>query len=126
MRHRHSGRYLNRNSSHLKAMFNNMICALLKYEMIKTTLPKAKELRTIVEPLITISKVDSISNRRLIFSRIRNNFIVYKLFSDIGPYFLNRPGGYTKILKCGFRPGDKAPIAYVQLTGRSIFQKEKK
>ncbi|CAL4043303.1 50S ribosomal protein L17 [Buchnera aphidicola (Phyllaphis fagi)] len=118
MRHRKSGRHLNRNSSHLKSMFNNMVCSLLQYEIIKTTVPKAKELRSIVEPLVTISKIDNVSNRRLIFSKIRNNLIVHKLFSDIGPHFLNRSGGYTQILKCGFRIGDKAPIAYIQLINR--------
>lgn len=126
MRHRKSGRHLNRNSSHLKAMLSNMVCALLKYEIIKTTLPKAKELRTVIEPLITRSKIDNISNRRLIFSRIRDNAIVFKLFNDIGPYFSNRPGGYTQILKCGFRNGDKSPMAYIKFISRDIKKIEKK
>lgn len=118
MRHRNKGRYLNRTSSHYKAMFNNMICSLLKYEIIKTTLPKAKELRTIIEPLITIAKVDSVKNRRFIFSKIRNNISVSKLFNDIGPHFLNRSGGYTQIFKFGFRSGDKANIAYIKFVDR--------
>lgn len=115
MRHRKSGRQLNRNSSHRKAMFKNMAASLLEHESIKTTLPKAKELRRVVEPLITISKVDSVSHRRLIFSRLRNKAIVGKLFTTLGPRFQNRPGGYTRILKCGYRAGDKAPMAIVQL-----------
>ncbi|MCW5197129.1 50S ribosomal protein L17 [Buchnera aphidicola] len=118
MRHRKSGRCLNRNSSHLRSMFSNMVCSLLQYEIIQTTLPKAKELRMIVEPLITVSKVDNVSNRRLVFSQIRNKVIVHKLFSNIGPYFVDRPGGYTQILKCGFRTGDQAPMAYIRLTHR--------
>ncbi|CAL4323616.1 50S ribosomal protein L17 [Buchnera aphidicola (Periphyllus testudinaceus)] len=118
MRHQKVGRKLNRKSSHLKAMLKNLICSLIKYEKIKTTLAKSKELRRKVEPIITISKIDNLSNRRLIFSRIRNNFIVYKLFKDIGPFFLNRPGGYIKIVKCGFRSGDNSPMAYILLVNR--------
>lgn len=126
MRHRKTGRSLNRSSNHVKAMFINMICSLLKYEIIQTTVPKAKELRKIVEPLITISKIDTVSNRRLVFSRIRNIFSVSKLFNEIGPHFLNRPGGYTQILKCGFRSGDKAPIAYIRFMDRIVIKQTKK
>ncbi|WP_343190241.1 50S ribosomal protein L17 [Buchnera aphidicola (Mollitrichosiphum nigrofasciatum)] len=118
MRHRKSGRKLNRKRSHFKLMFRNMICALLQHEVIKTTLVKAKELKKIIEPLITFSRKDSVSKRRIIYSRIRNNKIVSKLFNDIGPYFINRNGGYTKILKCGYRTGDKAPVAYITFVGR--------
>ncbi|QCI20041.1 MAG: 50S ribosomal protein L17 [Buchnera aphidicola (Brevicoryne brassicae)] len=118
MRHRKSGRQLNRNSSHLKAMLKNMACSLFLHEIIKTTLAKAKELRRIVEPLITLSKVDTIAHRRLVFSRIRDNEIVAKLFTTLGPSFISRSGGYTRILKCGFRSGDKAPMAYIELVDR--------
>ncbi|XBC40677.1 MAG: 50S ribosomal protein L17 [Buchnera aphidicola (Nurudea yanoniella)] len=118
MRHRKIGRKFNRNNVHVKAMLNNMVCSLLNYEIIKTTVARAKELRRIVEPLITRSKTNSVSNRRLVFSKIRNNFIVSKLFNDLGPYFLDRPGGYTRVLKCGYRFGDKAPMAYIQLVDR--------
>ncbi|HXK00641.1 MAG TPA: 50S ribosomal protein L17 [Buchnera sp. (in: enterobacteria)] len=118
MRHRKIGRRLNRSSDHVKAMFQNMVCSLLRNELIKTTLAKAKELRRIIEPLITRSRIDNIKNRRFIFSKIRNNEMVAKLFTDLGPYFLNRSGGYTRVLKCGFRVGDKAPIAYIQFVGR--------
>jgi large subunit ribosomal protein L17 len=118
MRHRHSGRQLNRNSSHRKAMFKNMANSLIDHELIKTTLPKAKELRKVIEPLITLSKVDSVANRRLAFSRLRDDSSVGKLFTDLGPHFKERPGGYIRILKCGFRQGDKAPMAYVQLVDR--------
>lgn len=118
MRHRHSGRQLNRNSSHRKAMFSNMANSLIEHELIKTTLPKAKELRRVIEPLITLSKTDSVANRRLAFSRLRDKASVGKLFTDLGPHFKERPGGYVRILKCGFRPGDKAPMAYVQLVDR--------
>lgn len=124
MRHRKSGRSLNRNSSHYKAMFTNMVCSLLKYEIIKTTVAKAKELRTIIEPLITIAKIDSVAHRRLVFSRIRNKIGVSKLFNEIGPYFLNRSGGYTQILKCGFRSGDKADIAYIKFVDRNMIDKK--
>lgn len=118
MRHRHSGRQLNRNSSHRKAMFKNMVSSLVEHEVIKTTLPKAKELRRYAEPLITLSKVDSVANRRLAFDRLRNKDTVGKLFSEIGPRYESRPGGYLRILKCGYRAGDKAPMAYVELVDR--------
>lgn len=108
MRHRKSGRQLNRNSSHRKAMFSNMASSLVRHELIKTTLPKAKELRRVIEPLITLAKTDSVANRRLAFARTRDNEIVAKLFNELGPRFAQRPGGYTRILKCGFRTGDKA------------------
>ena len=109
MRHRQSGRQLNRNSAHRKAMFKNMATSLFKQELIKTTLPKAKELRRTAEPLITMAKTDSVANRRLAFSRLRDKEIVNKLFTELGPRYEQRPGGYLRILKCGFRPGDKAP-----------------
>ncbi len=118
MRHRKSGRQLNRNSSHRKAMFSNMAGSLVKHEIIKTTLPKAKELRRVIEPLITLAKTDSVANRRLAFARTRDNEVVGKLFSEIGPRNADRPGGYTRILKCGFRTGDNAPMAYFELVGR--------
>ncbi|KAF7772367.1 50S ribosomal protein L17 [Pseudoalteromonas citrea] len=118
MRHRKSGRQLNRNSSHRKAMFSNMASSLVKHEIIKTTVPKAKELRRVIEPLITLAKTDSVANRRLAFARTRDNEVVGKLFSELGPRFEGRPGGYTRILKCGFRAGDNAPMAYVELLGR--------
>ncbi|WP_018274057.1 50S ribosomal protein L17 [Teredinibacter turnerae] len=118
MRHRHSGRQLNRNSSHRKAMFRNMVSSLVEHELIKTTLPKAKELRRYAEPLITLSKVDSVANRRLAFDRLRNKSTVGKLFNELGPRYEGRPGGYLRIMKCGFRAGDKAPMAYVELVGR--------
>jgi len=118
MRHRNSGRQLNRNSSHRKAMFSNMAISLFDHEVIRTTLPKAKELRRVAEPLITLAKKDSVANRRVAFSRIRDNAIVSKLFTDLGPRYVERPGGYMRILKCGFRPGDKAPMAYVELVDR--------
>ena len=115
MRHRKSGRQLNRNSSHRKAMFKNMANSLLLHETIKTTLPKAKELRRVVEPLITRAKSDSVANRRHIFSKLRDDAMVAKLFTQVGPFYKDRPGGYVRILKAGFRPGDKAPMALVQL-----------
>lgn len=118
MRHRHSGRQLNRNSSHRKAMFRNMTNSLVTHELIKTTVPKAKELRRFAEPLITLAKKDSVANRRLAFSRLRDKAVVSKLFADLGPRYEERPGGYIRILKCGFRPGDKAPMAYVELVDR--------
>lgn len=118
MRHRKSGRQLNRNSSHRKAMFKNMSASLLEHEVIRTTLPKAKELRRFVEPLITMGKVDSVANRRLAFSRLRSKSVVGKLFTDVGPRYQERPGGYTRILKCGYRPGDKAPMAIIELVDR--------
>ena len=118
MRHRHSGRQLNRNSSHRKAMFRNMTSSLVEHELIKTTLPKAKELRGYAEPLITLAKQDSVANRRLAFNRLRNKEIVGKLFGELGPRYQTRPGGYIRILKCGYRTGDKAPMAYVELVDR--------
>jgi len=124
MRHRHSGRQLNRNSSHRKAMFRNMTASLLEHEVIKTTLPKAKELRRVAEPLITLSKTDSVANRRLAFDRLRSKDAVGKLFSVLGPRFEGRPGGYTRIMKCGFRTGDKAPMAYIELVDRAVEPEE--
>ncbi|CAD2226453.1 50S ribosomal protein L17 [Pseudoalteromonas sp. 3J6] len=124
MRHRKSGRQLNRNSSHRKAMFSNMAGSLVKHEIIKTTLPKAKELRRVIEPLITLAKTDSVANRRLAFARTRDNEVVGKLFSEIGPRNADRPGGYTRILKCGFRAGDNAPMAYIELVGRPAASEE--
>ena len=124
MRHRHSGRQLGRNSSHRKAMFKNMATSLFRHEIIKTTLPKAKELRRFAEPLITKAKEDSVANRRLIFSRLRDKEITAKLFKELGPRFQDRPGGYIRILKCGFRVGDKAPMAYVELIDRPIIETE--
>ncbi len=118
MRHRKSGRQLNRNSSHRRAMFRNMTASLVEHEVIKTTLPKAKELRRVAEPLITLSKVDSVANRRLAFDRLRDKAAVGKLFNDLGPRYEARPGGYLRILKCGYRTGDSAPMAYVELVGR--------
>ena len=118
MRHRKSGRQLNRNSSHRQAMFRNMTSSLVEHEIIKTTLPKAKELRRVVEPLITLAKSDSVANRRLAFARIRDKDTVKKLFSDLGPRFATRPGGYVRIFKCGFRDGDNAPMAYIELVDR--------
>ncbi|MCH8335654.1 MAG: 50S ribosomal protein L17 [Proteobacteria bacterium] len=115
MRHRKSGRKLGRNSSHRKAMFRNMATSLVRHETIRTTVPKAKELRRVVEPLITLAKVDGVANRRLAFSRLRDKEAVGKLFSDLGPRFKDRPGGYLRILKTGPRPGDAAPMAIVQL-----------
>ena len=120
MRHRKSGRQLNRNSSHRKAMFRNMSVSLLERELIRTTLPKAKELRGFVEPLITLAKVDSVANRRLAFARTRDDSVVGKLFSELGPRYQDRPGGYIRILKCGLRTGDKAPMAYVELVDRPV------
>ncbi len=122
MRHRKSGRQLNRNSSHRKAMFKNMAVSLLRHEIIKTTLPKAKELRRVVEPIITRAKVDSVANRRVIFARTRDNEVTAKLFTEIGPRYQDRPGGYVRILKCGFRKGDNAPMAYVELVDRPIIE----
>jgi large subunit ribosomal protein L17 len=118
MRHRKSGRQLNRNSSHRKAMFRNMTCSLLRHELIKTTLPKAKELRRVAEPIITMGKADSTARRRLAFSRLRDDEIVGKLFNELGPRYQERHGGYLRILKCGYRVGDKAPMAYVELIDR--------
>ena len=118
MRHRKSGRQLNRNSSHRQAMFRNLASALVSHEIIKTTLPKAKELRRVVEPLITLAKEDSVANRRLAFARTRHIETVAKLFNELGPRFAQRAGGYTRILKCGFRAGDNAPMAYIELVDR--------
>lgn len=118
MRHRKSGRQLNRNSSHRQAMFRNMASSLVKHEIIKTTLPKAKELRRVIEPLITLAKIDSVANRRLAFARTRDKEVVGLLFNVLGPRYNLRPGGYTRILKCGFRAGDNAPMAYIELVDR--------
>ncbi len=118
MRHLKSGRKLNRNSSQRKALFKNLANSLLKHGYIKTTLPKAKELRGYVEPLITLSKIDTLANRRLAYSRIGDETLVNKLFNVIGPHFKTRPGGYVRVLKAGFRPGDCAPAAYIELVGR--------
>ena len=118
MRHRHGLRKLNRTSSHRLAMLRNMTVSLLKHEAIKTTLPKAKELRRVVEPIITLGKVDTLANKRLAFSRLRDREIVGKLFAEIGPRYKARNGGYLRILKMGFRVGDNAPMAYVELVDR--------
>ncbi len=118
MRHRKAGRQLNRNSSHRRAMFRNMTTSLFQHELIKTTLPKAKELRRVAEPLITLAKEDTVAKRRLAFSRLRDKEVVGKLFSEIAPRYAQRPGGYLRILKCGFRSGDNAPMAYVELVDR--------
>ena len=120
MRHRKSGRQLNRNSSHRQAMFRNMAASLIESEVIKTTLPKAKELRRVAEPLITLAKEDSVANRRLAFSRTRSKAAVGKLFGELGPRYQSRPGGYTRILKCGHRAGDAAPMAFVELVDRPV------
>ena len=118
MRHRKVGRQLGRNSSHRKAMFRNMACSLFEHEVIKTTLPKAKELKRVAEPLITLAKNDSVANRRLAFARTGSKETVGKLFAELGPRYIERPGGYTRILKCGFRSGDTAPMAFVELVDR--------
>lgn len=120
MRHRKSGRQLNRNSAHRKAMFRNMAVSLFEHEVIKTTVPKAKELRKIAEPLITLAKIDSVANRRLAFARTRSKLVVGKLFNELGPRYTERPGGYTRILKCGYRAGDTAPMAFIELVDRPI------
>ncbi|OAJ35087.1 50S ribosomal protein L17 [Piscirickettsia salmonis] len=121
MRHRKSGRHLNRNSAHRKAMFKNMAVSLMQNEVIRTTLPKAKELRGVVEPLITLAKKeDSVANRRLAFSRLRDKEATSKLFTDLGPRYKSRPGGYVRVLKCGFRQGDNAPMAIVELVDRAV------
>lgn len=122
MRHRKSGRKFNRNSPHRKAMFRNMASSLVEHELIKTTVPKAKELRGIAEPLITLAKNDTVANRRLAFARLRDKEAVRKLFEELGPRFQERPGGYLRLLKCGLRAGDKAPMAYVELIGRPIIE----
>jgi large subunit ribosomal protein L17 len=118
MRHQKSGRKLNRTSSHREAMFKNMAASLFKHELIRTTLPKAKELRRVAEPLITLAKVDGVANRRLAFARLRDKEAVGKLFVELGPRFRERKGGYLRLLKCGFRVGDNAPMAYVELVDR--------
>ena len=118
MRHRKSGRQLNRNSSHRKAMFQNMAVSLLRHEAIRTTLPKAKELRRVAEPFITMAKNDSVHRRRIAFSRLRDRAVVSKLFNELGPRYKDRPGGYLRILKMGYRTGDSAPMAYVELVDR--------
>jgi large subunit ribosomal protein L17 len=118
MRHRKAGRHLNRTSSHRQAMFSNMAASLFRHELIKTTLPKAKELRRVAEPLITLAKIDSVHKRRLAFARLRDKEVVGKLFLELGPRYQTRPGGYLRILKCGFRAGDAAPMAYFELVDR--------
>ncbi|MGX9719220.1 50S ribosomal protein L17 [Stenotrophomonas acidaminiphila] len=118
MRHQKSGRKFNRTSAHREAMFKNMAASLFKHELIKTTLPKAKELRRVAEPLITLAKVDSVANRRLAFARLRDKEAVGNLFTVLGPRYATRPGGYLRLLKCGFRAGDNAPMAYVELVDR--------
>ena len=124
MRHRKSGRQLNRNASHRHAMFRNMATSLIEHEIIKTTLPKAKELRRVAEPLITLAKQDTVANRRLAFDRTRSKKVVGKLFAEIGPRYQDRPGGYTRIMKCGQRAGDSAPMAYIELVDRPIIEDE--
>ena len=124
MRHRKAGRQLNRNSAHREAMFRNMAGSLIQHELIKTTVPKAKELRRVAEPLITLAKIDSVHHRRLAFARLRDKEAVGKLFAELGPRYEARPGGYLRILKCGFRPGDAAPMAYVELVDRPVVEKE--
>ncbi len=120
MRHRESGRKLNRNSSHRTALFRNMTVSLVRHELIKTTVAKAKELRRVAEPLITLAKTDSVSRRRLAFARLRDRPTVTKLFNELGPRYKSRPGGYLRILKCGYRVGDKAPMAIVELVDRPV------
>ena len=124
MRHRKSGRLLNRTASHRKAMFSNMANSLFLHEQIKTTLPKAKQLRRVAEPLITLAKTANLQNRRRVFARLRDRRIISKLFDELGPHFKDRPGGYLRILKCGYRVGDNAPMAYVQLVGRPLIEAE--
>ncbi len=124
MRHRKAGKHLNRTSSHRQAMFRNMTGSLFRHELIKTTLPKAKELRRVAEPLITLAKQDNTSRRRLAFARLRDKEIVSKLFDELGPRYKERPGGYVRILKCGFRAGDAAPMAYVELVDRPLEEQE--
>jgi len=120
MRHRYSGRKLNKTGTHRRAMFRNMVASLVEHEVIKTTLPKAKELRTFAEPMITLAKTDSVANRRLAFDRLRSKEAVGKLFGELGPRYQDRPGGYLRVLKCGYRTGDKAPMAYVELVDRPV------
>lgn len=120
MRHRKAGRHFNRTSAHREAMFKNMANSLFRHELIKTTLPKAKDLRRVAEPLITLAKSDSVQARRLAFARLRDKAMVGKLFNELGPRYRARPGGYLRILKCGYRPGDAAPMAYVELVDRPL------
>lgn len=120
MRHRYAGRHLNRTSSHRRAMFKNMTVSLMQHEVIKTTLPKAKELRRFAEPLITLAKTDTVAKRRLAFARLRDRATVTKLFNELGPRYQKRPGGYLRVLKCGFRSGDQAPMALVELVDRPL------
>ena len=124
MRHRKSGRHLNRTSAHRQAMFRNMAVSLIEHEAIRTTVAKAKELRRVAEPLITLAKVDSPANRRLAFNRTRSKAAVGKLFAELGPRYQDRPGGYTRILKCGYRAGDAAPMAFVELVDRVLPETE--
>ena len=124
MRHRKSGRHLNRTGAHRQAMLRNMAVSLIEHETIRTTLAKAKELRRVAEPLITLAKEDSTANRRLAFARTRNKAAVGKLFAELGPFYRERPGGYTRILKCGYRAGDAAPLALVELVGRAAIKEE--
>lgn len=124
MRHRKSGRHLNRTSSHRTAMMRNMAASLFRHEQIKTTVPKAKELRRFAEPLITLAKEPSVANRRLAFNRLRDREMVQKLFDNLGARYKERPGGYTRILKCGYRTGDAAPMAYVQLVDSDVIWDE--
>jgi large subunit ribosomal protein L17 len=124
MRHRKSGRHLGRTSSHRQAMFRNMSASLLRHELIRTTVPKAKELRRVVEPLITLAKSDSVAKRRLAFSRLRDRDMVTKLFGELGPRYQARPGGYLRILKCGYRAGDRAPMALVELVDRPVIEED--
>jgi len=124
MRHRNSGRYFNRPTAHREAMLRNLAISLIEHEVIKTTLPKAKELRRVAEPLITLAKNDSVANRRLAFDRTRSKQAVGKLFAELGPRYQARPGGYTRILKCGNRPGDSAPMAYIELVDRPVVEAE--
>ena len=124
MRHGNGLRKLNRTSAHRKAMLQNMMNSLIEHEAIKTTVPKAKELRRVAEPLITLAKVDSVANRRLAFARLRDNEAVGNLFTILGPRYANRPGGYLRLLKCGFRAGDNAPMAYVELVDRPVVAEE--
>lgn len=124
MRHRNTGRQLSRNSSHRSAMLQNLAVSILRHEAVKTTLPKAKEIRRVVEPLITLAKEDSVAKRRLAFDRIRDRDIVTKLFNDLGPHYKERQGGYLRILKAGFRAGDNAPMAYIQLVDRAPVEGE--
>lgn len=124
MRHRKSGRHLNRTSAHRKAMFSNMAASLIEHEVIKTTVPKAKELRRVAEPLITLAKHDTVANRRLAFARLRSKAAVGKLFTELGPRYEDRPGGYTRILKAGYRNGDAAPVAFIELVGREMAEED--